>query len=318
MRSSRFLVLVLLLVACGTTPSTDNKPAFEITSSDLTLAPGEETTQCFYFHTPNTTALAVHKWVSDLTPGSHHMIFYQTLGGTPPPDGTVDDCSNIRGSGQSVPLPVYLTQIPHQEADFPKDDGTGHPLAQVIQPNTAGFFQMHYLNTTDQTLTVHVNLAAYALPDGTTGFTHTDPFVTYNADIAIPPHAVDFVVTATCPSAAQTAELAQLQSYNFWSMTTHSHKQTVSAKVYDGSAMLVDTEDWEHPTVEQWKTPFYQVQSGVTWTCTYTNDGSNANNTITSGNSAATDEMCMGGGYYFPSAGPRGCFMSGGNCSCFL
>jgi hypothetical protein len=316
MRSS--LLIAIVLAACGTTSSTDsNKPAFEITSADLTLSPGEETTQCFYFHTPNTTALAVHKWVSDLTPGSHHMIFYQTLGGTPPADGTVDDCSNIRGGGMSVPLPVYLTQIPHQEADFPSDDGTGHPLAQVIQPNTAGFFQMHYLNTTDQTLTVHVYLAAYALPDKV-GYVHTDPFVTYNADIAIPPHAVNYQVTATCPSAAQTAELAQLQSYTFWSMTTHSHKQTVEALIKDGSDMVVDTTDWEHPTVMQWGKPFYQFQSGVTWQCTYTNNGSNANNTIYSGNSAATNEMCMGGGYYFPSAGPRGCFMSGGTCNCFL
>ena len=46
-------------------------PAFSIVSGDLQLQPGEETTKCFYFHTPNTVRVNIHKWVSDMTPGSH-------------------------------------------------------------------------------------------------------------------------------------------------------------------------------------------------------------------------------------------------------
>lgn len=314
MRASLF-VAIALSACTSSSPATDpNKPAFEVTSTDLTISPGEETTKCFYFHTPNTEVVAIHKWVSDLTPGSHHMIFYQTLGGTAPADGTIDDCSE--GGSSSIPLPVYLTQIPHQEADFPDDDGTGIPLAQEIQPNTAGFFQMHYLNTTDQPLTVHVTLQAYALP-ANKGFTHTDLFVTYNRDISIAPHAVNQVVSATCPT--QPSQLVNFQAYTFWSMSTHSHKQTVSDDVKDGATMLVQTNDWEHPTVQQWSAPtFYNFQNGVTWECTYTNNGTNADNTIVSGPSAATNEMCMMGGYYFPAAGARGCFMSNGNCDCLL
>ncbi len=309
-------VLLVVLGACTSSSSGSKGPAISITSSDLTIAPGEETTQCFYFHTPNTDAVAIDKWVSDLTQGSHHMIFFTTLGGTPPADGTIDDCSGIRGSGQPIPLPVYGTQVPHQETLFPKDD-MGFPLGQEIQPNTPGFFQMHYLNTTDQPLTVHVTLEGYALAPNV-GYTHTDLFATYNADISIAPHAVDQLVTATCPSASQTSELTQLQSYRFWQMSTHSHKQTVSVDVKDGATTLVTTNDWEHPTIQSFSPDFYSFANGVTWECTYTNDGTNANNTITDGQSAATNEMCMMTGYYFPAAGPRACFMSGGNCTCFL
>jgi hypothetical protein len=315
-----WLLLVVIGACTSSSSGSKNGPAFEVTSTDLTLAPGEETTKCFYFHTSNTTVVAINKWVSDLTPGSHHMIFYQTLGGTPPPDGTIDDCGGGGGGtgGTNIPLPVYLTQIAHQEADFPTDDGTGFPLAQEIQPNTAGFLQMHYLNTTDQPLTAHVSLQAYALAEAK-GFTHTDPFVTYNADISIAPHAVGQTVTATCPSPTQTSQLTQFKSYQFWSMSTHSHKQTVMDDVKDGQTMVLQTTDWEHPTVQRWDAPtFYTFTGGVTWECTYTNDGANANNTIVSGSSAATNEMCMAAGYYFPSAGPRGCFMSNGSCDCFL
>lgn len=314
MRASLFVAIALSACTSSSSPSSTGKPVIDITSTDLTIAPGEETTKCFYFHTPNTEVVAVNKWVSDLTPGSHHMIFFQTLGGTQPADGTIDDCSGAGGS--AIPMPVYLTQIPHQEADFPADDGTGIPLAQEIAPATPGFFQMHYLNTTDQPLTVHVTLTAYALP-ANKGYTHTDLFITYNRDIAIAPHAVDQVVSATCPS--QASQIANFQAYSFWSMSTHSHKQTVSADIKDGASMIVDTTDWEHPTVQQWDAPsFYTFQNGMTWECTYTNNGSNANNTITAGNSAATNEMCMGGGYYFPAAGARGCVMSNGSCNCLL
>ena len=311
---TKYLVLAVGLAACGTdlpAPKGDTL-AFSITSSDLVLQPGQEVTKCFYFHTSNTDSVAIHKWVSDLTPGSHHVIMFTTLGGTPPPDGTIDDCST---SGM-VPLPVYGSQVPHQEVDFPEDDGTGFPLAQDIAPNTSGYFQMHYLNGTDGPLNVHVSVSGYALP-ANTAYTRTDLFATYNNDISIPPHAMNYVVSATCP--VTTTQQQQLAAYNFWSMSTHSHKQTFSTAVMDGNTMVVQSPDWEHPTTRTWAAPsFYTFSGALTWSCTYNNDGSNQNNTVVAGPSAQYNEMCMATGYYFPAAGPRGCFMSQGKCTCLL
>src|SRR5262245_51011835 len=58
-------------------PPTDG---FQLVSPDITLAPGEETTKCWYFQTPNTVDLAVKKWESQMTPGSHHMIVFFSNG----------------------------------------------------------------------------------------------------------------------------------------------------------------------------------------------------------------------------------------------
>lgn len=310
MRSSVLLlsasVVSSLIAACATdsggTPPAD-QPAFSVVSADVTIAPGEEVTKCFYFHTPNTEILHVHKWVSEMTDGSHHMIYFQSLGGTQPADGTIDDCE---GAGQ--PLPVYGAQTPHHEEDFPKDD-VGVQLAQVVVPNVAGYFQMHYVNAGDAPLVAHVELTAYALDDNT-GFTRTDLFGTYNADINIPAHATNFKVSATCDVT---------QGAKFWSMSTHAHKQAVTTEVRDGSQMLFHSADWEHPGAQQWSAPeFYTFGSKITWECTYDNIGSNANNPIVDGQSARTNEMCMATGYYFPAAGPRGCVMSGGQCQCVL
>lgn len=302
-----YVLSALWLASCASDSMTNDPPeeaAFKIVSSDVTLAPGEEATKCFYFRTPNTEILHVHKWVSDMTPGSHHMIYFQTLNGTQPPDGTVDDCENA-----GTPLPVYGAQVPHQEADFPLDD-VGVQLAQVVVPSSAGYFQMHYVNATDAPLTTHVELSAYALPP-TQSFTRTDLFGTYNADIAIPPHATNFKVSATCDVT---------EGVKFWSMSTHAHKQAAVTTVKDSAATTLFTStDWEHPGEQEWTAPeFYTFSGQLTWECTYNNLGDNAASTIVDGQSARTNEMCMATGYYFPAAGPRGCVMSGGQCQCVL
>jgi hypothetical protein len=305
MRSSLVLVLFSAMLGCGGDDSLpESKLAFTVTSTDLMLQPGEETTKCFYFHTPNTEQAIVNRWVSDMTPGSHHMIVFASLDGMQPPDGTLDDCS-----GGNVPVPMFGTQISHEELDMPDDDGFGLPLAQVVEPNTAAYFQMHYLNSTDEPLPVHVQLSAYALP-ATTTYTRTDLFATYNADISIAPGATNVEVTATC----------DVFDKKFWQMSSHSHKQSKHTEVKDGANMVFNSSDWEHPGAKTWQAPtFYQFQgTSITWSCTYDNTGDNANRTVTDGQSAQTNEMCMATGYYFPAVGARGCVMSGGQCRCLL
>ena len=311
--------LLPLLAACGTdlmmpptTPTPDAPagppPAFEIQSVDVTLAPNQEVTYCFYFHTPNTSTVSINKWVSSMTPGSHHMIFF--TGGTAHADGL--DTTNSCGFGNGTSSQwVYASQVPDQEQDLPADDGTGKPLAQDIAPNTQGAFQMHYLNSTDQTLVAHVDLKAYALAAGT-AYTPTDAFVTYNADLNIPPGAVNSQWSATCPLPAA------VRTGKFWTMTTHAHKQAIEADVRDGSTTVVTSTDWEHPTVQLWpSTPFDSfASSNFTWSCTYNNTGTNSAIYVKACQSAQTCEMCMGIGYYFPSSGAKGCLYKNGSCLC--
>ena len=170
---------------------------------------------------------------------------------------------------------------------------------------------MHYLNSTDGPLTVHVKLSAYAMADNTP-YTETDAYVTYNQDISIPMHSTGTDVTATCPTPAGA---------KFWTMSTHSHKQSVETKVTDGATMVVDSTDWEHPTVTNWNTGafFTYASNTVTWTCHYKNDGGtavpdNSGSIIHAGPHATTDEMCMATGYFFPATGPKFYVQYGGNC----
>jgi copper type II ascorbate-dependent monooxygenase-like protein len=320
------LALVLVLAACGgggTTPpggddvqppgdGSDQPPppgaAFVITSADVQLVAGQEITRCFFFRTPNTETLVIKRWTSEMTPGSHHMIVFTTGDkdvGTP---GTLsdNDCGgvgNVDPSG-GVPSWTYAAQTPIAELTLPADDGTGKPLGQEIPANTAGFIQMHYLNATDKPITAHVQLVAYAYDPGT-AFTKTAPYVTYDPNITIQANEIGHVQTTSCntPSGAK-----------FWLMSTHAHKQAVHTEVRDGTTVMVSSNDWEHPAVADFdSSPFFTFATGkLTWSCTYDNTGDNATRVISDGPSAATDEMCMASGYYFPATKALFCYGSVG------
>src|SRR5207249_1462036 len=143
--------------------------------------------------------------------------------------------------------------------------GAGKPLGQNIAAQQAAYFQMHYLNATDQTLSAHVTVNAYAHAPGV-AFTQTDVFATYNNSINIPPHATNDVETLTCSVPT---------GVKFWSMSTHAHKQAIKTHVRDGTASVFSSMDWEHPGANAWMTtPYYVFSSGkLTYSCTYNNIG---------------------------------------------
>jgi hypothetical protein len=88
-------------------------------------------------------------------------------------------------------------------------------------------------------------------------------------------------------------------------MTTHSHKQTVSATVrrWTNDApgdVLVETKNWERPTIVTWPSPFLDFgDDELYYACTYQND---TDTKIVQGESAAKNEMCMAVAYYFPAS----------------
>jgi hypothetical protein len=323
----RKFALLLLIAACGKDPgmsgddtmtpdgstgSNDPNATFELKSPDILLPAGQEFTKCFYFHTPNTQTVAVNKWISDMTPGSHHMIMFLTPNvSNPPADGTIDEnCGGVSGGGGlSLPAWTFASATEHYEMDMPDDDGTGKPLAQNIPPNTAGYIQMHYLNASDTDKMVHVDLKAYAI-DAATAYTQTDAYVTYVYNFTVPAGATGYQVSASCnvPTVPGGAK--------YWMVSSHTHKQGVDVKINDGASMVYDSTDWEHPAVKDFAAPsFYSfVSNKVSWTCTYDNA---TGPDIHEGQSAQTNEMCMATGYYFPADGPKFNVAYQGGCMSF-
>ncbi|MEZ4400777.1 MAG: hypothetical protein R3B06_12200 [Kofleriaceae bacterium] len=307
MRSLRSLITPVLfttLVACGGGGADDVSavdagpgeidappaPAdgFRIQSPDLTIEPGQEITYCYYTTIPTTQTLGIKRWSSTMTPGSHHLILF--FGGNQP-DGTIEaNC----GFGNGLPLPVwtYSAQTPTNEALMPDGVGMTVPAGQKV------FVQMHYLNTSDQPLQAHVVIDAEAYATGQQ-YTPAAAYITYNTQINIP------------PMSAGTAggDCAVPAGAKFFTLSTHAHQRAVHTQVMDGAAMVFQSDDWEHPGATDWRAaPNFTFASGrLTYRCDYQNDSAFA---VRTGDSAATDEMCMAVGYFFPATAPKYCINS--------
>lgn len=274
---------------------------FQIQSKDVTVQPSQEVTYCYYFTTPNTETLAIHKWKSAMTPGVRSMALF--IGGTDGASGTISAiCPSIKNASVSnSPVWAYASYEADGELAFPSDDGTGKPLGFELPPGKPAYLVMHHVNATSQPITAHVTLNAEALPEGV-AFTKTSTFVTYNDDLAIPANSTNFVASKTCDTLPDT---------RFWFMSMHTHKQAVRTTVKNGTSassnIAYDSADWADPVQKTWPAnPFYAFDPGkLTFECAYTNP---TNRTITSGDGTTTDEKCMVTSYYFPATKPVLCF----------
>jgi copper type II ascorbate-dependent monooxygenase-like protein len=302
-RALVFAVLGVVGVGCSKsgTGSTggdgQQAPALTLSSPTFTLHPGDEMFKCWYTTIASNVDLQAVRMHSTMSPGSHHFIVYTTQDPLRP-DGTFEDCGDNQGgpSLQDTPVWLYATQDLDAELDMPT--GTALPL----KANQPLYFNMHYINATMADMTVHVSLDIDSA-NGT--FQKVGAFVTYNTQISIPPNGQQ-MVSGDCdvPDGAQ-----------FFTMSTHSHKRTVEAiagKEVGGvmSDVLVDTTDWSHAAISRWGAPsFLTFAPGeqLHYQCSYMNDTAN---TITVGESAEKNEMCMAVGYYFPAAGDTFCLNS--------
>jgi hypothetical protein len=198
------------------------------------------------------------------------------------------------GGGLNAPVWTYATQVEDQEFILPGNDGTGLPIAQNVAPGQPAYFQMHYLNASDREMNVHVELNANAYAEGV-AVRGAAPYITYNTQIHLDaPQGSRATAGGSCTVAP---------TLKFFTMSTHVHKQGIHTYVKDGSAMVFESTDWEHPGDRNWDTaPFFSFASGkLTYQCDYLN-ASGSKDPIEDGPSAATNEMCMAVGYYFDPA----------------
>ncbi|MDF2696980.1 MAG: hypothetical protein K0S65_5363 [Labilithrix sp.] len=296
----------------ATTPDVDAAVpyGFEIQSKEVTIQPSQEITYCYHFKTPNTETLAISKWKSVVTPGVTFMALF--LGGSTEAPGTITaaGCGGPKNASASdPPIWAYASYAAASELAFPSDDGTGKPLGFELAPGKPAYMMMRHKNETGQPITAHVTLSAEALPAGA-DFTKTSTFVTFNDDLAIPKFTPDHLASKTCDTLPDT---------RFWFMSVHTHKQGIGTIVKDGTSASVDiayeSTSWAAPLQKTWPgSPFYAFDQGkLTFECKYNNP---TNRTITTGNSTATDEICMVTGYYFPATKPTTCYCPSGFSSC--
>ena len=275
----------------------DASKGFQLVSpSSVVLKPGEEQFLCYYKNIPSGTDVNVSGFRSWMTKGSsHHFITYLVgassggIGGLgKQADGTLVSCGGAAGQW------VYATSQSGLEVGMDMPDTVGLPMPASSQL----VMNMHFVNTTEtpQSPVVKLNVLY-----GTNIKYKAAAMISFNTQIAVPPGGTQ-TVRGTCTPPAGS---------NFFVMSTHTHKWATAADVNYVSGgqttNIVHTTNYEQPGTHVWTAPnFLTTKAGDTFTysCAYQN---NESFTITVGETAQKNEMCMAIGYYFPA----------GNASCF-
>jgi hypothetical protein len=275
-------------------------------AKNLVVQPGQEIFLCYYVTLPNDAAVDVGGFQSWMSPNSsHHFIVYQLGGnatgaaasrafaGTPQPSGTISTCGFAGGTW------VYATSTPGAVVGMNLPDSVGLPFGASQQI----ILNMHFINPHTDVLYPKIKLNILLAQNVQY---QSSPMISFNTSIRVPPAAADGTpgtqtVSGTCtvPTGSQ-----------FFTMSTHTHKHATAAVIQyvkaDGTSQeIVHTNDWEHPNVAAWNAPdFLTIQDGesFTYSCSYENTG---NTTVTVGETAGTNEMCMAVGYFFPAGQAR-------------
>lgn len=318
-------VLVTSLFACSASapnvepPMPDGSPAgddggvtmppargFQIMSPTIDVAPGEDSTYCYYFRTSNTDQLSIQRWASHMGAGIHDIVLYLT----PTPQkasGMLPSSCAIANSGGGTAW-SYAAQTPDAEVLLPGDDGSGNPIGQVVKASQPGFLQIHVRNTTTATLHADVKLNAYAYASDVE-VTPAAPFIALNLEIMVKPGSTTTpstgMVNGTCSIPPPDPSDPSGKPLRFFGITTYTHKQGVHTFVKDGATTIFESTNWEHPGTTT-SPPFYSFQSNkLTYQCEYSNGNAY---TIVTGDDVTMQEMCMAVGYFFPAPDGYGHF----------
>jgi hypothetical protein len=276
------LCVLLFAVGCGgAAPHPIGASAgvrYEMTP--FTVPAASEVFMCQYFP-PSGKDVWVSNLHSSMTAGSHHLVVFRIdpMLGEPPSGQYPCDQLDMPAGVDSI---LFATQ--ELETDRGMPDGVGMHLA-----GSAGvYFQSHYLNSTSAN--IHANVEFDFMPiDRAAVQKIAGEFFLSNQSLAIPPGMQ--TATRSC-RAPFDMHLLYAQG--------HMHRHALSLDGEVAGQPVYHTDTWDSPVMARFPAPGLAVATGdtVRWTCTYDNQTAG---TIVYGNSAATNEMCIFAGLYYPA-----------------
>ena len=266
-----------------------------------TVAPGQEVFKCQLVSLPNVNAWMVHG-EHDYTPGSHHMLLF-TTDYTSIPTGADQVQTCYEGASANVMSHVrglmYGAQTPTGSEDFPPSVGL------VTSPNQILLFQVHYINATPAPINAEVNVHL-TLDSGNDVLTNAGVMFFYDPFIDVPAGA----------KAKASMRCLIPRDITLLSAQSHYHARGVGYSAFlDADAThlapsaFYTSGSWSSPALMTMNTPI-KGGSRVRFECEY--DNSSGTQEYFQGPSAATNEMCMFIGTYYPDLGALDDFCEAG------
>jgi hypothetical protein len=259
----------------GTGGSPTAAETVTIKTTPYTVEAGSEAYFCQNFANPFGKDVEVVSSESFMTPGSHHMFVFYAPGAT---DGPSEKCS-----GLEYEKTLHSAQTPQQLITYPPDVGASVPATDGLR------ILAHFLNTGQQAISAELTVVFKVVPAGTVKMQAAALFFN-NFNVNVPPLGTG-QATKTC-SIPYDAQLITVVSHMHQFGTHFLAKESDGTVVYEGSA-------WDDPVPAVFDPPLLLPGgSSITYSCDYENT---TTQTLTFGESAKTNEMCILSGQYFPA-----------------
>jgi hypothetical protein len=236
------------------------------------VPPGGEVFKCQNFENPFGADVDIVESEHTMSTGSHHMFVFHQAGAF---DDPLQSCSGLEYARY-----IHASQRPHQIFAYPDGMGRRLPLTDGLR------IQVHYLNTTDQPVTAKV---AVTLHTGTVT-TYVGQLFMNTLAVSIPPRSAGSAGSAC----------AVPPGISLLGAASHMHRSGThfKAQTDDGRA-IYETTEWSEPPLHVYTPPFaVSPGTAIQYHCDYQND---TDSTLTFGESAATNEMCIFSADYFPA-----------------
>lgn len=250
-----------------------------ITMTPFQVPKYTEAYMCQTFANPFGADVEIAKFHSSMSPGSHHLLVLYEDNAT---NGALQSCSGLTFG----PMP-YGAQQPEAEVVYP--DG----VAALVKANQGFNLVSHYLNATPNDMTAHVQLVLHRAQPGTVT-QHAGVFFFNNISALLPPAGGVPPMTTKTITASYTTKIPMNVLYAIG----HMHQRTQSLTATYGGTTLYTSDSWDNSPYQRYD-PTVMLPAGTTiqWSCTIVNDTAD---TLTFGESAQTNEMCIFDGQYFP------------------
>jgi hypothetical protein len=242
---------------------------------DIPIPAGAELVKCQNFQNPIGQDVAILETDSTMVASHHMFVFHDTSFNAN--TNSVADCSGIEFHDL-----LHMSQTPTQAVVYPP--GVGRSL----KGNEGLRILIHLLNPTAQALTAHVTFNMQYVPPDAVQSLAVALFLN-NAVLSVPPGVSTQSRTFTVPYDIKV----MLAVSHMHSRGTNFLAQTNTGTViYSGTS-------WNEPVPTRFN-PDLGVSAGtiITWACTYNNM---TGTTLTFGESANTNEMCILAGAAYPA-----------------
>jgi hypothetical protein len=248
----------------------------------FTVDAGAEIYMCQDFANPFMGVQAdIVSYELHMSTGSHHMFAFYTANAT---DGSIITCPQ---GGLTFAPYTFTAGSPDAVETYP--DGMGASI-----PATQGFtLNAHFINAGASPLQGNVALTLYVGKPGQVT-QHVGPIFLNQALLSVP---------ATGMPSTSTSSYSLPQDVNLLLGASHMHQRATNFVASDSTGRtLYQTTVWAEPKPVIYSPPVH-LPSGttITWSCTYVND---TGSTLTFGESAANNVMCISEFIYFPVQDP--------------